>query len=391
MKCIFYSCCIGLLLMASCTRMALEPVDNDGKAPGPVSQPVVENRNGSVSITFTPPADPDLAYVTASYTTRSGITRENKVSRYSNVVTLDGFPDEDNYVITLQAVDKGENKSTPVEVTAKPLKPVYRLAFDSLAAEADFGGINISFKNWTEANLAIVVLTNDSLGNFVPTYTHYTDLKSGNFSARGFDAVERTFGIFVRDRWGNISDTMNVTVVPFFEQLLDRTKMKAYALPTDAALGYSGTFAGLFDNRFDINSYYHSDGKTGMPQQFTFDMGVSAKLSRMVFYLKPDQAKYYDEHSPRIIELWGSESPNPDGSYDDTWTLLTTYTMEKPSGSAQGSPLTQADINFIEQGITVPIPVDAPKVRHVRFKTLRNWGNTIYVYVFEIQMFGDPN
>jgi hypothetical protein len=65
--------------------------------------------------------------------------------------------------------------------------------------------------------------------------------------------------------------------------------------------------------------------------------------------------------------------------------------MQKPSGLPQGSPLTQADINFIEEGITVPFPVDAPKVRHIRFKTLKNWGNTVYVYVYEIKMFGDSN
>ena len=389
---IIYSLMAATILLAgSCTRNSPGPSESDGSAPGPITQPVVENLNGSVRISFTAPSDPDLAYVKARYTTKDGVVRENKVSRYSNKITLDGFPDESNYVITLNAVDKGENVSAPVEVTATPLKPVYRQAFDSLSATADFGGLNVSFKNWTEANLAIVVLSNDSLGNFVPTGTHYTDLKAGNFSVRGFAAEERKFGVFVRDRWGNISDTMNVTVTPFFEEQLDRTKMKAYPLPTDAVLGYSGTYAGLFDNNFGINSYYHSDGKTGMPQQFTFDMGVEAKLSRMMFYLKPDKAKYFDEHSPRVIEIWGSNAPNPDGSYDNSWTLLTTYTMEKPSGTPQGSPLTQADINFIEQGITVPFPVDAPKVRYIRFRTLKNWGNTVYVYVFEIKMFGDSH
>lgn len=394
MKQIINICCIGLLISIAggCTRMALEPVENDGTAPGPISQPVVENLNGAVSITFTPPSDPDLAYVKARYTTKEGVVRENSVSRYTNKITLEGFADESSYTVTLNAVDKGENVSTAVEVVANPLKPIYRIAFDSLKTTADFGGLNVSFKNPTEANLAIVVLTNDSLGHFVPTYTNYTDLKSGSFTARGFAAVERTFGVFVRDRWGNISDTLITTITPFFEEQLDRTKMRGYSLPTDAALGYSGSFAGLFDNNFgSVLSYYHSDGKTGMPQWFTFDMGVEAKLSRLVYYLKPEEAKYYDEHSPRVVEIWGSLAPNPNGSFDDSWTLLTTYTMEKPSGSPQGSPLTQADKSFIQQGITIPIPVDAPKVRHIRFKTLKNWGNTVYVYVYEIQMFGDTH
>jgi hypothetical protein len=393
MKSILYKYVVAaaILVSAACTRMELGPVENDGHAPGPVKQVTVNNKNGAVEITFTPPSDPDLAYVKASYKTKQGVVRENKVSRYNNKITLDGFADESGYEVTLHAVDKGENMSAPVKVTANPLKPVYRIALDSLKMTADFGGLNVSFVNATEANLAIVVLTNDSLNKFVPAYTHYTDLKSGNFTARGFKAEERTFGVFVRDRWGNISDTTMVTITPFFEEQLDRTKMRAYALPTDAALGYSGTFAGLFDNNFGLTSYYHSSGATGMPQWFTYDMGVQAKLSRMVFYLKPDKTKYFDEHSPKEIEIWGSNAPNPDGSFDNTWTLLTTYTMEKPSGQPQGAPLTQADINFIEQGITVPFPVNAPKVKHIRFKTLKNWGNTVYVYVYEIKMFGDAN
>ncbi|MBP7557249.1 MAG: DUF5126 domain-containing protein [Chitinophagaceae bacterium] len=393
MRRLINKCLAGFLLMsaASCTRMELGPSENDGIAPGPVSLPVVENLNGAVSISFTPPSDPDLAYVKARYTTRDGVVRENKVSRYSNKIKLEGFADESSYVVTLNAVDLGENVSSPVEVTVNPLKPVYRIAFDSLKTAADFGGLNVAFKNPTEASLAIVVLTNDSLGKFTPCYTHYTDLRSGSFTARGFAAVERKFGVFIRDRWGNVSDTLLTTITPFFEEQLDRTKMRGYSLPTDAALGYSGTFAGLFDNNFGMTSYYHSSGATGMPQWFTFDMGVEAKLSRMVFYLKPDRTKYYDEHSPKEIELWGSNAPNPDGSFDNSWTLLTTYSMQKPSGLPQGSPLTQADINFIEEGITVPFPVDAPKVRHIRFKTLKNWGNTVYVYVYEIKMFGDSN
>lgn len=393
MKRLIYSC-ITIIIIAvagSCTRMELGPANNDGVAPGPVTQAVVTNLNGSVSITFTPPPDADLAYVKASYKTKNGVVRENKVSRYLNKITLDGFGDESTYTITLNAVDLGENVSTPVEVEAHPLKPVFRIAFDSLKTAADFGGINVAFKNPTEANLAIVVLTNDSLGKFTPTYTYYTDLKAGNFSVRGFAAVEREFGIYIRDRWGNVSDTLRTTITPLFEELLDRTKMKGYYLPTDAVIGYSGSFAGLFDNNFGLTSYYHSDGATGMPQWFTFDMGVQAKLSRMVFYLKPDQTKYYNEHSPKDIEIWGSDAPNPDGSFDNTWTLLTTYSMEKPSGLPLGSPLTQADINFIQEGITVTFPVNAPKVRHIRFKTLKNWGNTVYVYVFEIKMYGDIN
>ncbi|MFT3825310.1 MAG: DUF5000 domain-containing lipoprotein [Chitinophagaceae bacterium] len=387
---IIIACSIWLLIATagSCTRSEIGPVDNDGTAPGPVTNPIVQNLNGSVAITFTAPSDPDLAYVKAKYTTKDGIVRENRVSRYSNKITLDGFADESEYVVTLNAVDKGENVSTPVDIKCKPLKPVYRIAFDSLKLAADFGGLNVAFQNPTEANLAIVVLTNDSLGHFMPAYTNYTDLKAGNFSVRGYAAVERRFGVFVRDRWGNISDTTMITITPFFEEQLQSSLMKGVQLPTDAVIGYYGSFAGLFDNSLALTSYYHSDGKTGMPQWFTFDMGVTAKLSRLVYFMK--STAMFNEHAPKVVEIWGSESPNLNGSFDDSWKLLTTYTMEKPSGLPLGE-LTQADINFANDGPTITFPIDAPKVRYIRFKTLKSWGNTSYVQVFEIKMYGDSH
>lgn len=387
---IIYTCSIWIIMATaiSCTRDKTGPVENDSTPPLPVTNPVVENLHGAVTITFTTPSDPDLAYVKARYTTRDGIVRESTASRYSNKITLEGFADENSYVITLQAVDKGENVSTPVDITAKPLKPVYKMVFESLKLAADFGGLNVEFENPTEANLAIVVLTNDTLGHFVPAYTNYTDLKTGNFSARGFAAAERKFGVFVRDRWGNISDTTLITVTPFFEEQLQSSLMKAYSLPTDAALGFYGTFAGLFDNSLAATSYYHSDGKTGMPQWLTFDMGVTAKLSRLVYYMKP--TALFNEHNPKVVEIYGSNAPNPNGSFDGTWTLLATYTMVKPSGLPLGE-LSQADLNFANEGATITFPIDAPKVRHIRFKTLKNWGNTSYVNIFEIKMFGDSH
>lgn len=389
MKQILFICFMGLcmVIMSACKQNILEPVENDEIPPGPVSNLSVLNLSGAATVTFVSPTDPDLAYVKAKYRTKDGKVRETKVSRYVNKITLEGFADTDTYTVTLTAVDKSENDSSPVEVAVNPLEPPYKVAFSTLKADRDFGGINISLLNTKKANLAVVVLTHDAVKNFVPTQTNYTDVENVVFSVRGFQPIERTFGIVVRDRWGNKSDTLRVKLVPLFEERLDRTKMNGYRLPTDPTLAYGGTFPGLFDGN-TTGGFYHSSNGNVMPQWFTYDMGVTAKLSRLVYFMKPN--RLFDEHNPKIVEIYGSNAPNPDGSFDSSWTLLTGFTMEKPSGTP-APQLTQADLTAAAEGATITFPLDAPTVRYIRFKTLRNWGNTAFVSVYEIQMFGDSH
>jgi hypothetical protein len=387
MKKILFICCAVLtwLQINSCKHTDLGPVENDGVGPGVITNPAVTNLNGKAIISFNVPTDPDLLYIRAVYTTKTGITREAKVSRYNRDITVVGFPDTSAYEVTLYAVDKGENASLPVKVTVNPKTPPFKITRDSLAIIPDFGGMNITFKNRTEDDLAIIVLKTDSLGEFSPYDTYYTKLKGGDYSVRGMAAVETSVGIFTRDRWGNLSDTLRISITPLFEEKLDRTKMKGVVLPTDAPLGYGGDISGLFNGDLGNGLYYHTGDAARMPQQFTYDMGVTAKLSRLSWFMR--QGFYYSLHNPRVVEIWGATTLNPDGSYNG-WTLLATHTQIKPSGLPNGQ-LSNDDNAAAEAGETVTFPLDAPKVRYIRFKTLKNWSNGSYVNFNEIMMWGD--
>ncbi len=377
-----------VVAVQACKRSEIAPIVNDGVAPGPVKDVTVENLSGSAKIKYTIPSDPDVLYVKAVYTTKQGVERETKVSYYNNAITVAGFGDTDAYEVKLYAVDKGGNASQPVAVTVHPLTPAFRLVRNSLGAIANFGGIDVSYQNLSGADIAIVVLMNDSLGDFTPINTSYTNLKQGIFVTRDLKAVETKFGVYVRDRWGNISDTLHTTLTPIFEVKLDRTKMKQLVLPTntDAPLGYGGSVAGLFDGGVTGGGYYHTGDGGTMPKWFSYDMGVTAKISRMSWFMRP--GFFYDLHSPRKVEIWGSNNPSPDGSFTG-WTLLTAYEQIKPSGLPNGQ-LTTADNEAAAAGETITIPLDAPAVRYIRFKTLNNWSNGTYVQIYEIYMWGNP-
>ena len=381
----FNSLLISLLVISSCKKEEPRVNKEDSTPPGVVGNVTVTNLNGAAKISYTLPVESDLLCVKAVYETTKGAKHETKVSRYNNSLLVEGFGDTSTYKILLYVVDKSENVSPAVEVTVHPLEPPIWIVRRSLSIVPDFGGVNVKYMNGGEDDLALVVLANDSLGQFSPITTQYTNLKQGDFSTRNMKDVPTQFGVYVRDRWGNLSDTLQVKLTPLFEELLDRTKMKEVVLPGDAPLGYGGSVGGLFDGNTQ-DGFYHTGDAARMPQWFTYDMGVTAKLSRLVWFMRP--GFYYTLHNPKEVEIWGSNKPNPNGSFDDSWILLATSTQVKPSGLPEGQ-LSQADTDAALAGWTVTFPLNSPKVRYIRFKTKKNWSNGTYVNFYEIMMWGD--
>lgn len=390
MKRLINRLCMWMLVLVTaqaCKESDISPVVNDGKAPGPVTGVTVENLSGAARLKYSLPSDPDLLYVKAVYRTKQGVERENKVSFYNNTITVAGFADTDPYEVKLYTVDKGGNVSEPTSVTVNPLTAPYRIIRSSLQVIANFGGIDVSFKNGTEADVAIVVVAPNTLGDLAIVNTNYTNLKEGTFLTRDLQAVETKFGIYVRDRWGNISDTLKVTLAPIYEVKLDRKLMKSFIINnTDFGIYSSNySYAALFDGN-QTGTSYHSANTSTMPQWFTYDMGVTAKISRMSWWMRP--GFFYDLHCPRKVEIWGSNNPAPDGSFTG-WTLLTAYEQIKPSGLPNGQ-LSTADNEAAIAGETITMPLAAPAVRYIRFKTLSNWSNGNLCQVFEIAMWGNP-
>ncbi|MCS4227104.1 DUF5000 domain-containing lipoprotein [Sphingobacterium sp. BIGb0165] len=391
MKRLIYMLYAGLLFVGtigSCRKTEVGTMDkSDKQAPGPVSNAQVENLNGAAKITYSLPQDDDLLYIRAEYTTKQGVVRNTKVSRYLDSVVLQGFADTDVYEARLYAVDKSENVSVPLLVKVQPKTPPFELVKQKLVASAAFGGLDIGYQNVTESDVAIVILANDKLGNFAPLKTLNTKLKTGTFGARNLAAVETRFGLMVRDRWGNLSDTTYVTLKPFFEAQLDRTKMKGLNINGTDAKNYPGNEVEyLFDGDVSNKTAYHTIDPVSMPQWFTFDMGQTAKLSRLVWFMR--QGWYFHLHNPRKVEIWGSNNPSPDGSFTN-WILLAEHEQIKPSGLPPGQN-SNADIEAALEGETISIPVDAPAVRYIRFKTLRNWSDGVYVNFTELALWGNP-
>jgi hypothetical protein len=395
MKNIVYICLTTILaaglFLTGCDELERgTPVSEDDSIPAPVSNVQIENIPGGAVISYVLPDSENLLYVEAEYSIREGVKHTIKSSYYKNSITLEGFSDTLNYEVGLYAVSMGGKKSEPVKVNIKPLIPPVISIFKSMSLQPTFGGALIRFQNESEANIKIYVITTDSIGDYYTADINYTKTKGGSFTVRGFADVPRKFGVFVMDRWNNYSDTLVREFTPYFEEEMDKNKFKEVRLPTDTWQKRYAASAGvpaIWDNNLAWSGNtgnFQSILPSPFPQWFTFEIGVTAQISRLKYWMK---AAAYNSGNQKVFEIWGSNDPNPDGSWD-SWTLIGHFETPKPSGLPLGS-VTQEDTEFCQAGIDFEFSSDIPAVRYIRWKTLEVYNPTVgNSWIAEISLFG---
>jgi hypothetical protein len=367
--------------LPGCKEEILGPTSNSEGRPDPVTNMRVENLPGAAKITYTLPGNTDLLYVKAAYTI-NGKAREVKSSLYNNYLVVDGFGNMDTYEVQLYAVNRAEVASEAVSIQVKPLEPNVLSIARSIDTQADFGGMSLKFTNATEAEVSIHVLTIDSTGDWAPVDILYTKRKEGSFAVRGFAARPRSFGVFVKDRWDNHSDTIKVNLTPLFEAELPRANFKELKLASDAALiDASWNFGQLFNDQF-ADICYHTAVGTGMPQWFTIDMTYPATLSRLKMWQR--QGNIYNHGNVKRFEIWGSNNPGDDWT---SWTKLASFEGIKPSGLPTGAT-NDEDVAHAAAGEEFVFPPGTLPVRYLRFKTLENWSGGNFVHILELRFWG---
>lgn len=385
---------IVCLLLFGCADDLQPAPSRSGEKPSPLTTYEVKSIAGGAIITYELPNSSDLRYIKAVYTLGDGSVRENKASIYKNTITVDGFAAAGEYKVDLIAVGVGEVESDPKSITITALTPPYLKTLETLMADgnlsATFGGIQLRFENDTEAPIVIHVIAKNDQGKWEMARDYYTRLSAGALNVRGFPAEEREFGIYITDRWNNRSDTLVRSFLPIFEVMMNKSLFKAYNLPTDTYLAHTGYFSTpvLWDGNDRVSAtIFHTAPGTGIPQHFSFDMGVSATLSRFVMYSRLNHE--YRFNHPKVFELWGSNAPNPDGSWD-SWTKLGTYTSIKPSGLPLNE-FTSDDINYARAGEEFNVEYQEEPYRYWRWRTLDTWGGNSDVSLGELTFFGSPN
>lgn len=385
---IFLGAMITLFSLQSCNDDENSPINKDDKAPGQVFNVEVENMSGAALLTYSLPADDDLLYVIAEYTNKQGKVFDFRASYYTNQIKVEGFGDTDEYTVNLYAVDRSENKSAPLSVKINPLEPQVQLTAKSLKVQADFGGMSFTYKNETKADLSFIIITTDVDGEKMVAETFYTSRDSTKFAVRGYAAEPRLFGIVVRDRWENLSDTLYQNLTPIYEVKLNKSLFRPKVFPNDAAATqWDGSLEYMWNDVVNDKAAHTGNDASTIPKHISFDLGVEAKLSRFNLKTIPDDKHWFNDVSPRFYEIWGSLDPDPSGSFD-SWTKLVSIENVKPSGLSIGN-ITEDDRAAGRNGDDADIPIEMPKVRYLRIVCTKNWSGNTNMCISEITVWGD--
>ena len=309
-------------------------------------------------------------------------------------MTLDGFFDTDEHDVKLYSYNKGEVASEPLIIKVKAKEhPIWEIR-KSLEILPDFMGVKIKAINKTSSNVvANVFYKLDDSNEWNNLDGIYTSAALIDQTIRGLDTIPHKMGVVLRDRFLNYTDTIFQEIKPFFEIPLDKNRYKDNTLPGDTKQNEgSEGIKTLWDGNTDSSNRMMTLQPESGPAWITINLGQLAQLSRIKIWtyaewMGDNKALYYYRGTPRLLEIWGSENPNPDGSWE-SWVLLGNYEVIKPSGLPYGQNSDEDD-RKARAGFDFDFSPELPKVRYLRFKSIENWMGTTWLDMTEIQVHGD--
>lgn len=378
--------CIGMLLFVSCGEDPIGQTAVDGVAPGTVTDVKIDDIPGGAVLTYTLPEDEDLLYVKALYSLKGSVISEEKASVYTDTLRIEGFGDTLARKVDLICVDRSGNESEPFNVTIHPLKPPVSRIFESVRLVEGIGGVKFFWENPTEANISIV-LAQRIEGEFKVIETVYSKRKEGMQAIRGLDTIATDFSLFIRDRWDNYSDTLMESLKPLFEMKMEG--IKQYRMALDAPEYGAWNFSKLFDGKLGESESGLESNYGGWPQCFTFKFKEPVNLSRFKMYQRITYSYAYAHGNVRKFEMWGSNAPNKDGSYDG-WTLIGAFSSVKPSGLPLGQ-VTNEDIDYARKGEEYEVPSGLPAFEYMRLNVTETWARNKWFDLMEMEFWGAPS
>lgn len=381
------------------------PISTDQTKPGIITNIKVNNYNGGAYITYTLPNSENILYVLAKYQIRSGVSRETKASYFTDTVNVEGFAKEADYEVTLQTVSRANIISDPVKVTVHPQTPPYLLIRRQLSIQTDFGGVNVQALNPLKKEVGVIVTGFEKATNAMEVLDqHYDKRDTINYSIRGYNPVPLDFGVYVTDRFGNVSDTLKQTITPLYEELLDKGKFSTLRLPSDSPIGFGWVLSNMWDNNINPSSTGWCTEPGAVPPPFvgTWDVSKPYRLSRFILWHKSDsdQKFSFGQGNPKVFTLWGSNAAAPKdaklpvssalGTVVGDWINIGNFNYPPPPSGLPPIAHNAADNAFVAAGVNFNIPLSAPKVRFVRFATSQTWSGGNFALSLEISLYGKP-
>jgi hypothetical protein len=395
-----YSLLAFIIAAFSCEEDVRGPLAKDSIPPAPVSEVMVMNLPGGAKISYSIPDDEDALMVEAIYKLDNGKQVTSKSSIFKNFVLVEGLRKMQPQDVQLVTIDRSNNRSQPVIATINPeTAPIDKL-FSSFELVEDFGGVRLYFNNEDKIAAEILLYAADEQGNLVYSQSIFlSDDERSHHTFREFPPVAHKFGVSAIDRWDNVTEMLEAEMTPLEEIKLDLEKFRQMFLTGDEPNCCNWIMPYLWNVTIADPGFHtaHFAPGTLVPpyteryHMFTMDLGVKAKLSRFKFWQRQraDKDGLYSHGNPRYFEVWGIDAiPADKGASLEGWTkLVENGEVVKPSGGPAGTNSAE-DIAKAASGEEYDFPIEAPSVRYIRFVNLQNWAGTKFMFLTELNFWG---
>jgi hypothetical protein len=236
----------------------------------------------------------------------------------------------------------------------------------------------------------------------------------------GYPSVETTFALSFEDKWGNVSDTIPYTTVPFFEIAIPKPYVDYRTnIPFDNISNYSTSaypFSAIYNGVVNTNNggWLTSPGNSGL--SITIDMKQVVKLSRILHHAYHRNTPYAQVNVVEW-EIWGTdkidfskiadrkywldslslvtghilnEDPTqilPDRTFKDDWQYFGIHTVPRYTD-------VNAQAELSTNGAEFEMPIEAVPVRYIRFFVRKQTSfvpppANNYFSIGELTFFGD--
>lgn len=385
-------CVLICAMISSCKEDDIRsPYGSTAKStPDDVSDVIVKNISGGAVLRYSIPDDPDLLYVKAVFESKKGEVREVRSSMYIDSLVIKGIGDTNERNVTVYAVNRVENASKGISVTIHPETPSVMKIQESLTAEVDWGGFQLTFTNTDKEPVSIMVYyENEDTDGFILHDTYYTEQAKGPLAVRGLADKPSNFQVRIKDRWENVSEAYTFDLTPLKEELLDGSKYKEMFITGDVRWSFfGGRWDCFFNDNYSSFDFAHTDFPQAFPHPTTIDMGATVMLSRMKIWQRLEDADFYKHGCPRLFKVYGCPA-NLDPYKEENYILLMETSLEKPSGGEFADPNTAEDIMAAREGHEFLFANDLMQpVRYVRFVSLSSWSGMECTRIAEMKFWG---
>ena len=361
--------CFGIMIsFLSCE-------DKDDVAVPSLVHVVVKNIPEGARISYKVPEGSDIASINVEFD-GDGEKESFDIASHPSNFTLTNLPTNERMLKLYAVNSRGISSRIGDEVKINPLLKTeiayLNTVLNSVRMTPTLGGLDIDFLNSAKKDLTFNLSYKNSTGQWV----NYTPLIKSSKEIGSIvlgEFTSKDVKLFLSDKDSNKSTLKEFTIVPANVIKLDKTKFKSGRLPGDADFSGGYPIEFLWNNDTATHLTYKTD-IVALPHTFTVDLGQVFKLTRIHMHYYARWGVFtYNFNDPKVYEIYGSNSPAVDGTWD-SWKFLVKCEKFKPSGKPLGE-WTPEDEAYNFAGETFKFPTPHVGYRYLRFKVLETWAH----------------